>query len=78
MNHLALGQIETYAPYVRVLPFGRTVKSMQQVPNGTTGEGVKVYQWVINSLTAERLFLAPIENARQVVFHRARVSLGLA
>jgi len=57
-----LGQIETFAPSARVLPrTGETVACMKQVANGTEGEGVKVYQWVMNSLTGESIILLPIE-----------------
>ena len=63
-----LGQIETYAPSIRVLPrTGEEVKTFKQVPNGTEGEGVKVYQWVMNSLTGASVILLPIEKAKALI-----------
>ena len=57
-----LGQIETFAPSTRTLPrTGEVVSCMKQVANGTEGEGVKVYQWVMNSLTGQSIILLPIE-----------------
>ena len=63
-----LGQIETFAPSTRVLPrTGETVACMKQVPNGTEGEGVKVMQWVMNTLTGASVILLPIEKAKAFI-----------
>ena len=67
-KNLQLGQVETYAPSIRVLPRnGEEVKTFKQVPNGTEGEGVKVMQWVMNSLTGASVILLPIEKAKAFI-----------
>jgi hypothetical protein len=43
------------------------VNTFKQVPNGTEGEGVKLYQWVVNSLTGESVILLPIEKAKAFI-----------
>jgi hypothetical protein len=67
-KNLELGQIETFAPSTRILPrTGEVVNTFKQVPNGTEGEGVKLYQWVVNSLTGESVILLPIEKAKAFI-----------
>lgn len=76
-ENLALGSLVTFAPFVSTSFSGRK-STMRQVPNGTTGEGVVVHQWVISALTGEGVVLLPIEDARALVARRARVALGIA
>ena len=64
-----LGSFVTFAPCeVYNLPFGRGAKSsaLRGVPNGTTGEGVVVFQWLTNPTTGEELRLVPVELARKI------------
>ena len=68
-NKYGLGPISTFAPCeVYNLPFGRGAKSsaLRGVPNGTTGEGVVVFQWLTNPLTGEGLRFVPVELARKI------------
>ena len=68
-NKFGLGSLSTFAPCeVYDLPFGRGAKSsaLRGVPNGTTGEGVVVFQWLTNPTTGEELRLVPVELARKI------------
>ena len=77
-ENLALGSLVTFAPFVSEIPFAGRKSTMRQVPNGTTGEGVVIHQWVVSALTGEGVILLPIEDARALVARRARVALGMA
>lgn len=78
-ENLALGSLVTFAPFVsEIPPFAGRKSTMRQVPNGTTGEGVVIHQWVVSALTGEGVVLLPIEDARALVARRARVALGIA
>lgn len=76
-ENLALGSLVTFAPFVSEIPFVGRKSTMRQVPNGTTGEGVLVHQWVISALTGEGVVLLPIDQAKALVARRARVALGI-
>jgi hypothetical protein len=68
-NKFGLGSFVTYAPCeVREIPFsgGRKSSSLHIVPNGTTGEGVVVHQWLTNPITGEGIRLVPVELARKI------------
>jgi hypothetical protein len=68
-NKFGLGSLVTFAPCeVREIPFsgGRKSSALRTVPNGTTGEGVIVHQWLTNPLTGEGLLLVPIEQSKKM------------
>ena len=77
-ENLALGSLVTFAPFTSDIPFVGRKSTMRQVPNGTTGEGVVIHQWVISALTSEGIVLLPIEDAKALVARRARLALGVA
>ena len=73
-ENLALGSLVTFAPFVSEIPFVGRKSTMRQVPNGTTGDGVVVHQWVVSALTGEGVILLPVEDARALVARRANVA----